>query len=41
MLWKQLIDRGAHLKFIGASPGIARIFRLNVVEFLLATPDGV
>jgi N-acetylglucosaminyldiphosphoundecaprenol N-acetyl-beta-D-mannosaminyltransferase len=39
MFRKQLIERGARLKFIGASPGIARIFRLNGVEFLLATPD--
>jgi N-acetylglucosaminyldiphosphoundecaprenol N-acetyl-beta-D-mannosaminyltransferase len=40
MFRKQLIERGAHLKFIGASPGIARIFRLNGVEFLLGTADG-
>jgi N-acetylglucosaminyldiphosphoundecaprenol N-acetyl-beta-D-mannosaminyltransferase len=41
MFRKQLVDRGAHLIFIGASPGISRIFRLNGVEFLLATADGV
>jgi N-acetylglucosaminyldiphosphoundecaprenol N-acetyl-beta-D-mannosaminyltransferase len=40
MFRKQLIERGAHLKFIGASPGIARLFRLNGVEFLLAIADG-
>jgi N-acetylglucosaminyldiphosphoundecaprenol N-acetyl-beta-D-mannosaminyltransferase len=40
MFRKQLIERGAHLKFIGASPGIARLFRLNGVGFLLATVDG-
>jgi N-acetylglucosaminyldiphosphoundecaprenol N-acetyl-beta-D-mannosaminyltransferase len=39
MFRKQLIDRGAHLKFIDASPGISRIFRLNGVEYLLATAD--
>jgi N-acetylglucosaminyldiphosphoundecaprenol N-acetyl-beta-D-mannosaminyltransferase len=41
MFRKQLIDRGAQLKFIGAYPGIARIFRLNGVEFLLATVHDV
>jgi N-acetylglucosaminyldiphosphoundecaprenol N-acetyl-beta-D-mannosaminyltransferase len=40
MLRKQLIERGAHLKFVGASSGIERIFRLNGIEFLLATDDG-
>jgi N-acetylglucosaminyldiphosphoundecaprenol N-acetyl-beta-D-mannosaminyltransferase len=41
MFRKLLIQRGARLKFAGASPGIARIFRLNGVAFLLATADSV
>src|SRR5262249_16670940 len=41
MFRKQLIERGARLKFFGASPSTARIFRLNGVEYLLATADGV
>jgi N-acetylglucosaminyldiphosphoundecaprenol N-acetyl-beta-D-mannosaminyltransferase len=35
MLRKQLKCEGAQLKFIGASRAIARLFRLNEVEFLL------
>jgi N-acetylglucosaminyldiphosphoundecaprenol N-acetyl-beta-D-mannosaminyltransferase len=36
MLTKQLNSKNAALKFIGISPRLARLFRLNGVEFLLS-----
>jgi N-acetylglucosaminyldiphosphoundecaprenol N-acetyl-beta-D-mannosaminyltransferase len=40
MLRKRLMQRGAQLRFVGVSPRIARIFRLNGAEFLLRPADG-
>jgi N-acetylglucosaminyldiphosphoundecaprenol N-acetyl-beta-D-mannosaminyltransferase len=36
MMRKQLASRGQKLKFIGVTPGIQKMFRLNRFEFLLA-----
>ncbi|HXY02003.1 MAG TPA: WecB/TagA/CpsF family glycosyltransferase [Terriglobales bacterium] len=39
MVRKKLKGQGAKLKFIGLSPAMRRLFRLNEVDFLLASAD--